>query len=59
MPDRQKPKFKRAPAGRGKPGVPYIPIYPPKPDDGEWFWDYEIGKWVSNDPYEQTEKKAA
>ncbi len=53
MAGRKKPSLRRRPAGKGKPGVPYIPTFPAKPDAGEgkWFWHYEKGEWVDTDPY--------
>lgn len=56
---RRKPNLKRHPAGEGKPGIPYIPIFPPKPDDGKWFWDYDKKQWVDQDPYKDGNSKAA
>jgi len=43
--------MKAHPAGHGKPGVPYRPIFPPKPDGGKWYWSYEGEAWVDKDPY--------
>jgi hypothetical protein len=47
----RRPKMKAHPAGHGKPGVPYRPIFPPKPDGGKWYWSYEGEAWVDKDPY--------
>lgn len=59
MAKRGRPNLKRKPAGEGKPGVPYIPLYPPRPDDGTWHWHYEKREWVAQDPYKDKNGKAA
>ena len=59
MARRGKPNLKRKPAGEGKPGVPYIPIFPDQPSEGKWFWHYEKGEWVGTDPYKDKDGKAA
>ena len=56
MAGRGSPKLKRRPAGEGKPGVPYIPIFPPKPDEGQWFWHYQQREWVATDPYAEADE---
>lgn len=46
----RRPRMKAHPAGQGKPGIPYRPIFPPKPE-GEWYFHYEQREWVAVDPY--------